>query len=71
MNLEPITDETEFKRDVTTGSVVHSNDIAFRAYLKTKEKSAAIESQVKELKQNMEEIKEMMKVLLQQSNRGI
>lgn len=69
MNLKPIMDEPDLKRDLKTGSVVQTNEEAYRAYVKTRNRTANLESQVQSLTGTVEELKKLVESLIRNGNK--
>lgn len=64
MRLIPIKEEPDFMREEKSGSIVQTNEEAYQAYLKSKEKAANLENRVEELSSSVQEIKAMLEFLI-------
>lgn len=64
MNKVKVKDSNSLYRDEESGAILNCNDTAYNNYLKLKEKKLEEAAQMEKLKDDVDELKDMMKLIL-------
>ena len=64
MNKVKVKDSNSLYRDEESGAILNCNDTAYNNYLKLKEKKLEEAAQMEKLKDDVDELKVMMKLIL-------
>lgn len=60
----PVEGHSDLCRDSETGAIINTSDIEFNSYQKTKEMKLKEKQEIENLKNDVNEIKDMMKLIL-------
>tara|TARA_A200000159_G_scaffold21232_1_gene17968 strand:- start:2084 stop:2293 length:210 start_codon:yes stop_codon:yes gene_type:complete len=64
MNKVKVKDSNSLYRDEDSGAIINCNDAAYDNYLKLKERKLEEAAQMDKLKDDVDELKDMMKLIL-------
>ena len=64
MNKVKVKDSNSLSRDEDSGAILNCNDAAYDNYLKLKERKLEEAAQMDKLKDDVDELKDMMKLIL-------
>jgi len=64
MNLRKVEDDSDFCRDMSTGAIVNTNDVAYQNYIKSKKLRNNRRQEIEDLKGEISEIKDLLKTLV-------
>lgn len=64
MNLKKVEDDSDFSRDMKTGAIVNTNDVAYQNYMKSKKIRNSRRKEIEDLKGEISEIKDLLKTLI-------
>lgn len=64
MDLRKVEDDSDFSRDMKTGAIVNTNDMAYQNYMKSKKVRNSRRQEIEDLKGEISEIKDLLKTLI-------
>jgi len=70
MMLQSIKDTDEIKKDPNTGAILFVDNRALEAYKKKKHHQTAIVSDINNIKEELKEIRDMLKLILTEKQKG-
>lgn len=64
MNLRKVEDDSDFSRDMKTGAIINTNDMAYQNYMKAKKLRNNRRQEIEDLKSEISEIKDLLRTLI-------
>ena len=64
MNLRKVEQDSDYSRDMKTGAIINTNDMAYQNYMKSRKIRDEKRKEIDDLKGEISEIKDLLKTLL-------
>lgn len=64
MNLRKVEQDSDYSRDMKTGAIINTNDMAYQNYIKSRKIRDEKRKEIEDLKGEISEIKDLLKTLL-------
>jgi|DEB0MinimDraft_10_1074344.scaffolds.fasta_scaffold00052_10 hypothetical protein len=64
MNLKKVDQDSDYSRDMKTGAIINTNEMAYQNYIKSKKVRDQKRREIEDLKDEISEIKDLLKTLI-------
>jgi hypothetical protein len=64
MNLRKVEQDSDYSRDMKTGAIINTNDMAYQNYMKSRKIRDEKRKEIEDLKGEISEIKDLLKTLI-------
>jgi len=64
MNLRKVDQDSDYSRDMKTGAIINTNEMAYQNYIKSKKVRDQKRREIEDLKDEVSEIKDLLKTLI-------
>jgi len=64
MNLRKVDQDSDYSRDMKTGAIINTNEMAYQNYIKSKKVRDQKRREIEDLKDEISEIKDLLKTLI-------
>lgn len=64
MNLRKVEQDSDYSRDMKTGAIINTNDMAYQNYIKSRKIRDEKRKEIEDLRGEISEIKDLLKTLL-------
>jgi hypothetical protein len=64
MNLRKVDQDSDYSRDMKTGAIINTNEMAYQNYMKSKKVRDQKRREIEDLKDEISEIKDLLKTLI-------